>query len=50
MNRFLKNPAKPLTDYFKELSRSHLFKMMVAGQISNRKLEMSLSSPSKGPS
>ena len=38
VNRCIANPAKPITDYFKDLSRSNVFKLMVAGQLTNRTL------------
>lgn len=44
MNKYLGNPAKILINYIEELIKSNLFRKIISGQITLRKLNLSLGS------
>ena len=45
VNKFITNPGNGLTRYLEELIRSNLFRKLLAGQITSRKLDLIYGNP-----
>jgi len=45
VNKYLSNPAKMLISYLQDLIKSNMFRRLLAGQITTRKLDVSYESP-----
>ena len=42
VNKYLGDPSTPFIEYFRELIHENIFKQILSGQITNRKIDFSL--------